>query len=93
MNTYLFSELWGGLLDDDREVKGKNIAEAKKNYLLKKGWHKTKQMVYDSKRNMDKSTRFIVAVQEGHYDSNINRTYIRGKRYFYKVIDKQKQKI
>lgn len=82
---YLVTELFGNLMSDDYEFECKDINECKKLYLKERGF-KGKKIVYDSKVNhfMYDSTLYI-CIQEGHRDGDTK--YIRGKRYFYIVVD------
>jgi hypothetical protein len=85
---YIVSELWGSLYAEDREIEAKNIAEAKKKYLEMKDGSDSKKIVYDSIKDHVTGSSHVICLQEGFYEKSTRTTYIRGKRYFYRVVDK-----
>lgn len=85
MKKYLVSELWGSLFSDDLQFEAKNKQQAIKKYLEHRKFENVKA-VYDSLKNNIQDSSRCICVQEGHYENSIK--WIRGKRGFYKIIDK-----
>ena len=84
MKKYIIHELWGSLMGGDYTAEGRNNQEAIKNYLQQKGWEDRK-VVYDSIRNHVQGSSHVFSLQEGYVKGDT--TYIRGKRYFYKIVN------
>lgn len=86
MKKYVVMELWGGLFNDDLEFEAKDKQDCIKQYLAKRNYT-NKKAVYDSKKNHIQDSSQVICIQEGWY-GQYGCKYIRGKRGFYKIIDK-----
>ena len=83
----MVSELWGSLMSDDLQFEAKNNQDCIKQYVKYRNMGNVK-VVYDSKKNHIESSQRVIAVQQGWYNESLNITFIRGKRYFYKIVSK-----
>lgn len=82
MKKYLVSELFGSLMSEDLEFEAKDMKDVKKQYLEHRNIKG--KLVYDSILNAVQENLGTICIQEGHFEGNTK--WIRGKRYFYKIV-------